>query len=575
MKRFKDRSINFKINFSLTLLLVVVFTGIGLYVYLDLRKKIINDTDERMIAHLEDLVRIVDGYITQFEKVEGTISELESRIPDSLKTTVVATGEVSDKVDYYYDDMKKSLGGIKYYGSGYPYLFDEDGKVFIHPHVEKGGDLSNTRPVEAMMESGKTTGVVKTEYLWEDTDGEEREKFQYHVYHPATGKYLGASFYVYELMGELNRLRTNLIFILFVSLGLSWILIYSIVKSQVINRVNKARLSLRAITEGDLRQEIEVDSDDEIGELLDGQQKMSVKLKEIIGAVKTATANIASAGNEMSSNSQQLSQNATQQASSVEEVSSSMEEMVSNIQQNTDNAQQTEKIALSAAGGVKSGNESTVRAVTSMREISDKITIISDIAFQTNILALNAAVEAARAGEHGKGFAVVAAEVRKLAERSKVAAEEIIALSKEGVDIAEKAGDQLETLVPEIEKTAKLVQEISAASLEQNSGADQINNAIQQLNDVTQQNAAASEEMATSAEELSSQADQLNDIISFFKTGNDNQFDRDKIKKVQLKQPAKPSRPLENNNKQGIKVSGPKSNGIKLKMEGDDGYENF
>jgi len=152
-----------------------------------------------------------------------------------------------------------------------------------------------------------------------------------------------------------------------------------------------------------------------------------------------------------------------------------------------------------------------------MKQIADKVTIIGDIAFQTNILALNAAVEAARAGEHGRGFAVVAAEVRKLAEKSQIAAGEINALSKSSVQIAEESGKLLASIVPDIQKTARLVQEITAASIEQNSGAEQINNAINQLNQVTQQNAAAAEEMATSTEELSSQSDQLKDMIAFFK----------------------------------------------------------
>lgn len=298
---------------------------------------------------------------------------------------------------------------------------------------------------------------------------------------------------------------------------------------------------------------------------------MVEKLREIVTSITTGADSIAIASNEMSSTSQEMSQGASEQASSAEEVSSSMEEMASNIQQNTENAQQTEKIALSAVEGIREGYKSTEISVSSMKNIAEKIKIINDIAFQTNILALNAAVEAARAGEHGKGFAVVAAEVRKLAERSKVAADEIDELSQSGVSISEKAGKQLGEIVPEIEKTAKLVQEITAASLEQTSGAEQVNNAIQQLNQVTQQNAAASEEMATSAEELSSQADQLKDYVSYFKIGEEafkSSLKKNSIKKATPKPVANKSTEISKNN----------GNGYALDLEGEkteEQYENF
>lgn len=244
---------------------------------------------------------------------------------------------------------------------------------------------------------------------------------------------------------------------------------------------------------------------------------MSEKLKEVISSVITGTNNIASASQQMSSTAQEMSQGATEQASSAEEVSSSMEEMSANITQNTENAQQTQKIALNAADGIAKVAEAAKTTLKNIEEIADKVSIIGEIARQTNILALNAAVEAARAGEHGKGFAVVAAEVRKLAERSQVSAVEIDALTKSSVRSTEEAGKLMEAIVPEIGKTARLVQEIAAASVEQNSGAEQVNSAIQQLNQVTQQNAAASEEVATSSEELSSQAEQLLESVRFFK----------------------------------------------------------
>lgn len=239
------------------------------------------------------------------------------------------------------------------------------------------------------------------------------------------------------------------------------------------------------------------------------------KLKELIAFVQTASDNISSASTQMNSSSQQMSEGATEQAASAEEVSSSMEEIASIIQQNTDNALQTEKIATKVAADIVEGNKAVAHTVQSMKEIADRISIIGDIARQTNLLALNAAVEAARAGDYGKGFAVVASEVRKLAERSQVAALEINNLSKAGVMVAEKSGKLLEEIVPEIQKTSRLVQEISLSSIEQNTGANEVNKAIQQLNQVIQQNAATSEEMAASSEELSSQAEQLKEVISF------------------------------------------------------------
>ena len=288
--------------------------------------------------------------------------------------------------------------------------------------------------------------------------------------------------------------------------------------------INKGVLLADKVAKGDLNVEVDdtlLEQKDEIGHLARSLQQMVEQLREIIRDVIAGADNISSASQEMSGTSQQLSQGASEQASSAEEISSSMEEMLANIQQNTDNAMQTEKIAVQAVEGIRKGSERTDVAVKSMKEIASKVSIIGDIAYQTNMLALNAAVEAARAGEHGKGFAVVAEEVRKLAERSQIAAEEIDVLSENGVQVAEAASKQLADIVPEIERTAKLVQEITAASMEQSSGADQVNNAIQQLNQVIQQNAAASEEMASSSEELSSQAEQMKDVVSYFDIENE------------------------------------------------------
>jgi methyl-accepting chemotaxis protein len=277
-----------------------------------------------------------------------------------------------------------------------------------------------------------------------------------------------------------------------------------------------------AMSEGDFTQDLDVRQRDEIGQLAEALRTMTEKLRSVVGDVQVATNNVASGSQEMSSTAQQLSQGATEQAAAAEEVSSSMEEMGSNIRQNADNSMQTEKIALQAAADAEEGGEAVTQTVEAMKEIAQKISIIEEIARNTNLLALNAAIEAARAGEHGKGFAVVASEVRKLAENSQKAAGEISELSARSVAVAEKAGEMLTKIVPDIQRTAELVQEISAASAEQNNGADQINKAVLQLDQVIQQNASASEEMSSMSEELSGQADHLKEIMSFFKISNGN-----------------------------------------------------
>jgi methyl-accepting chemotaxis protein len=371
------------------------------------------------------------------------------------------------------------------------------------------------------------------------------------------------------------------------------------------NGLKKIQAAINAIAIGDLDQDIEIKTKDEIKDLVDtvnvmagnlrttatiadqiangdltvtpkplsdkdtlglSLESMVERLRGVVADALAASENVSSGSQQLSSGSEQLSQGATEQASSAEEASASMEEMAANIKQNADNAAQTEKIARQSATDAEESGKAVDKAVTAMRTIAEKISIVQEIARQTDLLALNAAVEAARAGEHGRGFAVVASEVRKLAERSQAAAAEISGLSSETVSVATQAGEMLTRLVPDIRKTAELVSEISAACREQDIGSSQINEAIQQLDKVTQQNAGASEEMSATSEELAAQAEELQASIAFFKVdtsgkqGNTTQAKQLKAVAQKMANPASAKRPKTANRPQA------KSHGFALDM---------
>ncbi len=299
------------------------------------------------------------------------------------------------------------------------------------------------------------------------------------------------------------------------------IFIIRAIASKVRKPLDNSINAVTKISEGDLKVTVDkadMQRNDELGRLTIAIENLTNKLNQVIEGISLSAGELESSGNQLSTSAINLSEVTSEQASSLEEISSSMEEILSSIQQNADNAVQTEKIAVSTTRNLEEGVSSTNIALDSMNEIAQKINIINDIAFQTNLLALNAAVEAARAGEHGRGFAVVAAEVRRLAERSRDAANDIISVSNRGAQISTKAKDLMNQNLNEIIRTTDLIREIAASSYEQRSGTEQVNTSVQQLNSITQQNAALSEEVAANAEELNARAKALNDLVAYFKT---------------------------------------------------------
>jgi methyl-accepting chemotaxis protein len=419
---------------------------------------------------------------------------------------------VGIKTSVVTDEMAK----FKLGKTGYFWVVDRDGLAILHPNKDIALK-QNISQFDGMQNLAKNALADKTGIESYTYNGSRKMASYAPV--PSIGWKVLATEPQAEFLAIADSIRDLIIAIAFIALIFAFGAFFLLARS-IYAPLNVAVAFLDVVASGDISQDVPqkyMVMKDEIGDLAHVIARMETSLRQIVGSVKTAAAQVAGGSEQVSATAQQMSQGATEQAASAEEVSSSVEELAATIKQNNDNSLSTVQISQKAATDAAEGGKSVDEAVAAMKVIAGKVDIINEIARQTNLLALNAAIEAARAGEVGKGFAVVASEVRKLAERSQTAAGEITTLSSTTVASAVKASTVINRTVPDIKKTADLVQEISSASQEQASGSDQIGKAMVQLDTVIQQNASVSEEMASLAEELSGQAAQLSDTMSFFK----------------------------------------------------------
>ncbi|MBN1650566.1 MAG: HAMP domain-containing protein [Bacteroidales bacterium] len=434
-------------------------------------------------------------------------------------------------VDISLETMKDIIADIHPFDSTVSYIIANNGSIVAHSdHALIGKDyFLSLNGDSTLFRQGFEKSLQNKGFEFKYSNAQDHNEYFVAMEPISIGNadkmwMMGIEVPVKIVMKEANIVFRNTLIVGILGLLILFVLVYFIsdaISKPIIEGIDFAK----EIASGNLEAKLNVQRNDEIGELAKSLTSMADKLSVIIEEVVQSSNKIAESSMDLSHFAEDLADGSNSQAASAEEISASMEEMVSNIHQNTENAQETEKIAIQAVDGIREGNKYTQTLAQSILDIADKISIIGEISRRTNILALNAAVEAARAGEHGKGFAVVADEVRKLALRSQSAASEIDELSLNGVEIANKTKVKLTEIIPDIEKTALLVQQIAVASLEQRTGADQVSEAIQQLNIITQQNAGSATRFSQNSDSLARQAEILKDLIAFFAVKNDKEIE--------------------------------------------------
>ncbi|MDH5179072.1 MAG: methyl-accepting chemotaxis protein [Gammaproteobacteria bacterium] len=478
---------------------ILVFAGSVIFTVMEIQN-LADLQDEgagrsRDVASIKDVVRRVEAYYAVIgdSVINRRLDETRADLAEIKKQKVLDQKTIADMADT--DDERKWAQEYKTAVDHYLDVFENR----LLPLIEQGADrnMERIREVDGKLDEIRDTVLTPLDKIDASMSAESRNADK-----------------LFDSTAV--EVKSVTIIILFITMGIAFGMAFFITRS-IVNPLNKLIEHTQAIADGDMSIQIEVDGKDEVAQVMESSANMITNLRKIINQISTATEQISSASEQVNSTSQSLSQGSSEQAASVEETSASLEEMNATIEQNAENARVTDGIAATASTKAEDGGQAVNETVAAMRDIAERIGMIEDIAYKTNLLALNAAIEAARAGEHGKGFAVVADEVRKLAERSQTAASEINDVAGNSVKVAENAGRLINEIVPDIQKTATLVREIAAASAEQASGIQQMTTAVEQLDKVSQSNASSAEELSATAQVMEDQAKELSASVGFFR----------------------------------------------------------